>query len=122
MPYRLLADGIVLLHLLFVIFVMTGGLLVLRRPKMAWLHLPAVLWGVWIEFSGAPCPLTPLENALRALGAQAGYGGSFVEHYLLACLYPTGLAKGTQWVLGALVVAVNGIFYWHAARHNHSGD
>lgn len=79
---------------------------------MAWLHLPAVLWGAWIEFSGGICPLTPLENWLRTRGAQAGYEGGFVEHYLLTALYPEGLTREVQWVLGALVLAVNGVMYW----------
>ncbi len=113
MPYRLLADAVVLLHLSFVAFVMLGGLLVLRRPRLAWLHLPAVAWGAWIEFSGALCPLTPLENHLRALGAQTGYGGGFVEHYLLAALYPEGLTQEAQWTLGILALAVNAGIYRH---------
>jgi len=116
MIYRLLADGIVILHLSFVAFVMLGGLLALRRPKAAWLHLPAALWGAWIEFSGGICPLTPLENSLRARGAQAGYEGGFVEHYLLAALYPEGLTREVQWALGALVLAVNGWVYWRVWR------
>jgi Protein of Unknown function (DUF2784). len=116
MIYRLLADGIVFLHLSFVAFVMLGGLLALRRPKAAWLHLPAALWGAWIEFSGGICPLTPLENWLRGRGAQEGYTGGFVEHYLLAALYPEGLTREVQWALGALVLAVNGWVYWRVWR------
>lgn len=118
MSYRLLADGIVLLHLAFVLFVLLGGLLALRRRGVAWPHLPAVAWGVWIEFSGAICPLTPLENRLRALGERQGYSGGFVEHYLLSALYPEGLTRETQWVLGGLVLAVNGLIYWTVWRRN----
>ncbi len=116
MLYRLLADAVVLLHLSFVAFVMLGGFLVLRRPRLAWLHLPAVAWGAWIEFSGTLCPLTPLENALRVLGAQRDYGGGFVEHYLLAALYPEGLTQEAQWLLGLLALAVNALVYWRIGR------
>jgi hypothetical protein len=116
MLYRLLADAVVLLHLLFVLFVMAGGLLVMHKPKAAWLHLPAALWGAWIEFSGDLCPLTPLENELRALGAQAGYSGGFIEHYLLAAIYPTGLTREIQYMLGGLVLAVNAWVYWRLWR------
>lgn len=116
MIYRLLADGVVLLHLSFVAFVMLGGLLALRRPRAAWLHLPAALWGAWIEFSGGTCPLTPLENRFRAWSAQEGYEGGFVEHYLLSVLYPEGLTQEVQWALGALVLAVNAWIYFRLWR------
>lgn len=119
MIYRLLADGIVLLHLSFVLFVMAGGLLALRRRGLAWLHLPAVLWGAWIELSGDICPLTPLENWLRTMGAQQGYSGGFVEHYLLAALYPEDLTREIQWVLGALALGVNSLIYWRVWRRQH---
>lgn len=111
MIYRALADVTAALHLAFVLFVVLGGLLVLRRPKLAWLHVPAALWGVWIEWSGGLCPLTPLENWLRARGAEPGYGGGFVEHYLLPVLYPGELTRELQWLLGALVLASNAALY-----------
>lgn len=107
MIYRLLADAVLILHLLFVLFVVLGALLVLRRPFLAWIHIPAAIWGVFIEYSGRICPLTPLENSLRASGGEAGYAGGFVEHYLLRTLYPEGLTRGTQAVLGTLVLVVN---------------
>jgi hypothetical protein len=120
MLYRLLADTVLLLHLGFILFVVAGGLLVLRRRGVAWLHLPAAAWGALIQFAGWTCPLTPLENRLRALGGQAGYSGGFVEHYLLAVIYPEGLTRGTQLLLGALVLAVTlgvyGFLVWRAAR------
>ena len=105
--YRALADLVVVAHLAFVAFVVLGGLLVLRRPRLAWLHLPAAVWGVMIEFAGWMCPLTPLENAFRARGGEAGYSGGFVEHYLLPVLYPSGLTRGVQLVLGSIVLALN---------------
>jgi len=90
-----------------VLFVVAGGLLVLRWRRVMLLHLPAAAWGALIEFQGWICPLTPLENWLRRRGGQAGYGGDVVEHYLLLVLYPTGLTRGIQIALGAIVLAIN---------------
>jgi hypothetical protein len=111
MAARFLADVIVVLHGAFVLFVVFGGLLVLRRPRVAWVHLPAALWGAWIEFAGWICPLTPLENWLRRRGGEAGYGSDFVEHYLLPLLYPSSLTRELQWSLGAAVLIVNAAVY-----------
>jgi len=105
--YRLLADLLVLIHLGFVLFVVLGGLLVLRRPRLAWLHLPAAAWGAFIEAVGWICPLTPLENALRQHAGDAGYAGGFIEHYIIAVLYPPGLTRNIQFVLTGIVVIVN---------------
>jgi hypothetical protein len=105
--YRVLADALVAIHLGFVLFVVLGGLLVLRFPRAAWLHLPAAIWGAWVEWTDTVCPLTPLQNHLRRLGGEAGYRGGFIEHYLLPVLYPAGLTRNLQYVLGALVVGVN---------------
>ena len=105
--YRIAADLLVGLHLLFVLFVVLGGLLVLRWPRLAWLHLPVACWGALIEFTGWICPLTPLENDLRRAGGQAGYDGGFIDHYLMPVLYPEGLTRNWSLVLGAAVVAIN---------------
>jgi hypothetical protein len=110
--YRVLGGVVVLVHLGFVIFVAAGGLLVWRWRRLAWAHLPAVAWGVWIELSGGICPLTPLENDLRRLGGQAAYSGDFIAHYLLPVLYPEGLDRGIQAVLAALVLGLNVAVYW----------
>jgi len=112
----ILADFLVLLHLLFVVFVVAGGFLLLRWPKIAWLQLPAAVWGASIEFSSGICPLTPLENHLRALGGEAGYSVSFVERYLMPILYPANLTVPIQIVLGGLVVVVNLAAYALAYR------
>jgi hypothetical protein len=109
--YRGLADAVVLAHLAFVVFVVAGGLAVLRWPRAAWVHVPAALWGVIVEWSGSICPLTPLELTLRRRGNEAGYGGGFVEHYVLPVLYPGALTPGVQLALGGLVVAINAIVY-----------
>jgi hypothetical protein len=105
--YCALADLVLAVHLTFVIFVVLGGLLVLRRPKLAWLHAPAAIWGVLIEYTGWICPLTPLENSFRTRGGEPGYGGGFIDHYIRLALYPSGLTRGTQMVLGSLVLILN---------------
>ncbi len=111
MMYHLLADLVLCVHFLFVVFSLLGALLLLRWPKMVWGHLPAVAWAAWIEFSGNICPLTPLENALRIRGGGVGYAGDFVGHYLLGVLYPAGLTRQTQIILGILVLGVNMVIY-----------
>jgi hypothetical protein len=121
MPYRILADLVVGVHALFVVFVVAGGLLVLRWPWVAAAHLPAAVWGTLIELRGWICPLTPLENSLRASAGQAGYAGGFIEHYLLPVLYPAGLTGGIQLVLGALVIAVNTVVYAMLLRRRRAG-
>jgi hypothetical protein len=114
--FRILADAILVLHLAFIAFVILGGLAVLRWPRLAWLHLPAVLWAAGITFAGGYCPLTPLENRLRVAGGEAGYEGSFIEQYLTALIYPDGLTRGLQIVLGCVVVAVNLAVYLRLLR------
>lgn len=116
MPYRLLADGVAVLHFLFVAFVMAGGLLVLRWPRLAWGHVPAAVWGALIELFGWVCPLTPLEQHLRRLAGESGYEGGFVERYVFSALYPQGLTRTHQVVLGLLVIAVNAFVYWRLWR------
>ncbi len=108
---RLAADAVVALHLAFVVFVVLGGMLAWRNPMLAWLHLPAALWGAYAELTATVCPLTPLENALRASAGTSGYSGSFVEHYVMPLLYPVGLTPGDQRWLGALVIGINVIVY-----------
>ena len=122
MAYRILADLVVGLHALFVVFVVAGGLLALRWPWVAAAHLPAAVWGALIEFRGWVCPLTPLEKSLRAAAGEAGYQGGFIEHYLLPAMYPAGLSRGVQLVLGLLVIGVNVLVYGvvllrHRLRH-----
>lgn len=116
MAYRLLADATVALHAAFIVFVVAGGLLVSRNARWALLHLPAVAWVAWLEFTGAICPLTPLENALRARAGDEGYAGGFIDHYLVPVIYPAGLTPGIQVALGAALVAGNVWLYWRAWR------
>jgi hypothetical protein len=121
MPYGLLAEVVLLAHAGFVAFVVLGGLLVLRWPRLAWLHLPAVAWGAGIEFAGAICPLTPLEIHLRSLAGQQGYAGGFVEHYVFALLYPEGLTRNVQLALGLLVLVINALLYAIVWRRHRAG-
>jgi Protein of Unknown function (DUF2784) len=116
MAYRAAADAILVAHLAFVLFVVLGALLLLRWPRLAWLHIPAVVWAAFIEFSGTICPLTPLEVALRQRAGQAGYGGGFIDHYVVSLLYPEGMTQNTQAMLGAVVVAINAAIYIVAFR------
>ena len=101
------ADAVALLHLTFILFVMFGAWLVLRWRWIAWLHVPAFVWGAAVEFTGAICPLTPLELRLRMIAGEEGYSGGFVEHYVLPVMYPAGLTPTVQLWLGAFVVALN---------------
>lgn len=111
MTTRLLADAVLLLHGLFILFAVLGGLLVWRRPRLAWLHLPAAAWAGWVVSAGWICPLTPLENALRRSAGEAGYSGGFVEHYLLGLIYPDGLTRPVQIALGIGVLLFNAALY-----------
>ena len=111
MFYRVLADLVLLFHLAFILFVVLGSLLVWRFPRLAWLHLPAVMWAGLIEISGRVCPLTPLENNLRQLSGEAGYRGGFVEHYLLPIIYPHALSREMQIGLGIAVIVINVVAY-----------
>ena len=111
-----MADLVVLLHFAFVLFVVWGGLLALRWPKVAYVHLPVVVYGAMIELVGWVCPLTPLEKRLRASAGLQGYEGGFVEHYILPVLYPSGLTRNVQLVLGALVIGINLLIYGVIAR------
>jgi len=108
---RLAADAVVALHLAFVVFAAIGGVLAWRRLAYAWFHLPALAWAAYVEFSGTICPLTPLENRLRARAGEAGYAGSFVEHYVMPVLYPVGLTPDAQKWIGAALVALNVAIY-----------
>ena len=111
MYYGILADGVMVVHFGFVLFVVLGGLLVSRWRWLLWLHLAAAVWGVFIEWMGGTCPLTPLENRLHTLSGEAGYTGDFIGRYLLTMLYPEGLTRREQITLGVLVLLINGIIY-----------
>lgn len=113
MTARLLADLLLVIHAAFVAFVVLGGLLVLRWRWIAPVHLLAAAWGVFVEATGRVCPLTPLENALRAQAGDAGYEGGFIDHYVLPVLYPAGLTREVQGVLAVALVAANvAIYAW----------
>jgi hypothetical protein len=111
MIYRLLADSVLVLHLLFIGFVVFGGLLALRSPWIVLAHLPAACWGAFIELTGGLCPLTWLEVEFRRSAGDAGYSGSFIEHYLLPVIYPAGLTRDIQFGLAGFVILVNVAIY-----------
>lgn len=117
MWYSWLADLILCMHAGFVLFVICGGLLVLRWRRIAWLHLPAATWGAIVEFSGWVCPLTPLENWLRQKAGETGYRSDFVAYYLLPVLYPEDLTRDVQLMLGTAVLAINvSVYGWLMRR------
>ena len=118
MIWGVLAEVVVVLHFCFVLFVLFGGALALRWPKVVWVHLPAAAWGALISFAGWICPLTPLEKWLRREGGSAGYEGGFVEHYILPVLYPRGLTPGIQVALGVIVIVLNVLIYRHVYRRH----
>jgi len=111
MLYRILADFVVLVHFVFVLFTVFGGFLVLWRRYFAWIHIPSALWAALIEFAGWICPLTPLEILLLEKGGADGYPSGFIEHYIISLLYPTDLTRGIQIVLGFLVLIINLLIY-----------
>ena len=120
MAYRWLADATVALHAAFIVFVVLGGFLVWRDARWALLHAPAVVWVAWLEFTGAICPLTPLENALRARAGESGYAGGFIDHYVVPVIYPAGLTPGLQIALGAALGVFNAWIYWRTWRRRRS--
>lgn len=120
MLYRIAADGLVLFHLLFILFVLFGGLLVLKWRHLAWWHLPAAAWGVAVEVFHLTCPLTQWENLMRNAAGQTGYGGGFIEHYVWPVIYPAGLTPSIQLGLGGVVLAINVWVYVRVFRQRKS--
>ena len=119
MPYALLADLVLVLHATFILFVVFGGLLVFWRRRLIWLHVPAAAWGILIEFQGWICPLTYLENDLRAAAGRSGYAVGFIDHYLAPLVYPSALTHEIQVLLGLAVLIINVVIYtlvWHKLR------
>ena len=111
-----LTNAVILLHFSFVLFVLLGGLLCLKWRWVAWVHIPAVAWGVAIELAGWVCPLTPLENTLRRQAGLAGYDEGFIDHYVGVVLYPPGMTPVLQWMLAALLALFNLAVYWLVYR------
>lgn len=124
--YRIAADIVLVFHLAFILFVVLGGLLALRWPKVAWAHLPTVAYGALIEFVGWVCPLTPIEQELRRMAGEGGYAGGFIEHYLVPIIYPAGYTWELRISLGSAVVAINVAFYgwflWSRYRRSSADD
>ena len=116
MGYRLATELTLIFHLLFILFVLFGGLLALRKNFWIWLHIPAVLWGLWVEWAGWLCPLTPLENYFRRRASIPEYPESFIEHYLVSMIYPEQLTVSLQWFLGGILLIVNLLIYFYVFR------
>jgi hypothetical protein len=114
---RILADAVLVLHFAFVAFVVLGGFLVLRWPKLAWVHAPAVIWGIAITSVGGVCPLTPLEKHFIVRGGGEAYRGGFIAHYLTSVIYPEGMTRHTQVVLALLLAAFTAFVYWRVWQH-----
>ena len=122
MPFSVLADLVVVIHFLFVLFVVFGGLLSLYKQGWAWLHIPAALWGAFIELTGWICPLTPLENRLRIQGGGVGYASDFIDRYITSLLYPSGLTSRLQIIIGVFVIVINvSIYGWIIWKRNSNG-
>lgn len=124
MLWGIAAEAVLLLHGAFILFAVGGALLVLRWPWIILLHLPAAVWAAMVVTAGWICPLTPLEQWLRLRAGGEGYSGSFIEHYLILLIYPPGLTRSVQVLLGLGVVVVNVALYlwcWHRHRHPHRG-
>lgn len=122
MSYGLLADAVLVVHGLYIVFVVAGALLALRWSWVLWLHAPAALWGAWVELGGRICPLTSLENRFRRLAGNAGYEGGFIDTYLLPLIYPGELTREVQIALGLFVLVVNAVLYtWVLRRRQRSG-
>ena len=122
MWYRVAADAVVVVHLLFIGFVVFGSFLTWRWPKVAWVHIPVAVYGVLVEFIGFTCPLTPLENYLRHRAGETGYHGGFIAHYLVRVIYPPGLTRGMQAGLGVLVLLIMVGGYWGAVLHRRTAS
>lgn len=113
MIYGFLADGVLVLHLLFILFVVLGGLLVLRWHWLAIAHLPAAIWGAFVELTGRGCPLTAIENSFLWQAGEAGYSEGFIQHYLMPVIYPHGLTRDIQFILAGIVIGINlAVYGW----------
>ena len=111
MLYRILADATAILHFAFVLFVALGGLLVLRWRRLAWIHLPAAIWGALIEIMNWTCPLTAYENLFRVRGGMQGYGDDFIAYHIFRLIYPDGLTRTMQFAIAAFVLLINTAVY-----------
>jgi hypothetical protein len=116
MLYRFAADAVMVIHFTFILFVLFGGIAVLKWPKLVWVHLPAATWGILIEFFGWWCPLTKWENRFLRLAGEAGYDGGFVSHYIMPVIYPPGLTRGLEIAIGIFVLLFNAAIYARIMR------
>ena len=113
---QFLADITVIIHFAFVLFVLFGALLLLKWPRLIWAHLPCLIWGLIVEFTGWLCPLTPLENHFRAAAGLELYSGDFVMQYIMPVLYPQNLTRDLQIIFGLIVLVLNTVIYAYLVR------
>lgn len=113
-----IAHSIFLLHLAFIVFAVMGGALIWWRRQFIYLHLPALAWGLWIELSHGQCPLTALESSWLVRAGVEGYGGGFIEQYLVPVIYPAGLQPQQQVWLAVALLALNAFWYALAWRRH----
>ena len=118
--YLWLSNLLIIAHLIFIVFVLLGGLLVLHWPKLIWLHVPAIVWGFLVELYGWLCPLTDWENYFRERAGKLVYEGDFIGEYLIPLIYPTNLTREMQYTFAAVVVVVNTIIYFFIWRRRRS--
>lgn len=116
MLFALGADLLVIIHLGFIVFVVLGGLMLIKWPWLIFIHFPAALWAVLLEFQGWICPLTPMEQTLRRMAGQQGYSGGFIQHYIVPVIYPASLEENIQFILGVLLIVINVIIYLWVIR------
>lgn len=116
MLFKLAANALALFHLTFILFVLFGSFLVLKWPRLAWIHVPAAVWGSLIEFARWYCPLTRWENLMLRRAGEAGYSGGFLAHYIFAAIYPQGLTRGLEIAIGLFVLVVNVSVYVRVFR------
>ena len=114
--YAVLANLALAVHGVFILYCVFGGVLVLSRHWTVAVHIPALMWGAATEFFGLICPLTHLENKWLQLAGASGYEGDFIHHYLLAAIYPAGLTRDHQLLLGVLLISFNFLVYWFVYR------
>jgi len=109
--YEFLATFTLIIHFLFIVYVILGGLLFFIKHWTIYFHIPAFLYGVYVEFTQSICPLTYLENFFLSKAKVAMYSTSFIQNYLIPIIYPVNLTKELQIILGISLIVINVIIY-----------
>ena len=109
--YEFFANLTLIAHLIFILFVVIGGLIFFIFPKIIYMHLPALSWGIYIELTNSVCPLTYLENWFLYKGEFTPYSNNFINNYLIPIIYPEGLTNEIQIYLGISLIVINILIY-----------